>query len=126
MVFPFLFTYNQCQLWFDISKGVTALGTKDVRNGTCQPCPVVDIKKVEHRGNALASSRRSLYLVQWYSGQRYNSTSWLSGYRVSDKMASRSLVLGQWPHPCKVRRVKGVRMRGDFSNPACKKIIDSY
>ena len=65
MVFPFWFIYNQGQLWFDISKGVTMRGAKAVINSTCHPCPVVDIKKVEHRGNALASSRRSLYLVQW-------------------------------------------------------------
>ena len=63
MVFPFWFIYNQGQLWFDISKGVTMRGAKAVINSTCHPCPVVDIKKVESRGNALAPNRRSSYLI---------------------------------------------------------------
>ena len=85
MVFPFWFIYNQGQLWFDISKGVTMRGAKAVINSTCHPCPVVDIKKVEHRGNTLASSRRSSYPVQWSSMTKVVQLNelvvWLPGVR---------------------------------------------
>ena len=55
------------------------LHIKDVKNGTCYHCPMVDIKMV----------KSSLYLLQ-YSSMTKEVQFWLSDYLVSDKMASRS------------------------------------
>ena len=62
---------------------------------------MVDIKKVENRGNVLAKNRCSSYLVQWFSMTKkvqFNElVVWLSG-------VIGALVLSKRPHPCEIMR----------------------